>query len=175
MYLDSLEHLMPLTVGRLWAIICGWKNLFRQARGLSKEVGWNTITPRNFINWSYKLTPFSERGSGGQPSPPPESQRCRWEHKAESRQTLVLGVDAREFPGGLLRLDPAFVYAEPPSSWPLPWAEFLTLAPSSDRILVELFQILKDDAVESAALYAICNMHSICDMPAPGKWLRREL
>ena len=26
------------------------------------------------------------------------------------------------------------------------------LAPSSDRILVELFQILKDDAVESAAL-----------------------
>ena len=31
-------------------------------------------------------------------------------------------------------------------------AEFLTLAPSSDRIPVELFQILKDDAVESAAL-----------------------
>ena len=26
------------------------------------------------------------------------------------------------------------------------------LAPSSDRILVELFQILKDDAVQSAAL-----------------------
>ena len=32
------------------------------------------------------------------------------------------------------------------------WAEFLTLAPGSDRITVELFQILKDDAVESAAL-----------------------
>ena len=32
------------------------------------------------------------------------------------------------------------------------WAEFLTLAPGSDRIPVELFQILKDDAVESAAL-----------------------
>ena len=32
------------------------------------------------------------------------------------------------------------------------WAEFLTLAPGSDRISVELFQILKDDAVESAAL-----------------------
>ena len=30
--------------------------------------------------------------------------------------------------------------------------ELLTLAPGSDRILVELFQILKDDAVESAAL-----------------------
>jgi len=30
--------------------------------------------------------------------------------------------------------------------------EFLTLAPGSDRIPVELSQILKDDAVESAAL-----------------------
>ena len=28
--------------------------------------------------------------------------------QAESRQTLVLGVYAREFPGGLLKLDPAF-------------------------------------------------------------------
>ena len=36
--------------------------------------------------------------------------------QAESRQTLVLGVYAREFPGGLLKLDPAFAYAEPPSS-----------------------------------------------------------
>ena len=35
--------------------------------------------------------------------------------QAESRQTLVLGVYAREFPGGLLKLDPAFVYAEPSS------------------------------------------------------------
>ena len=26
--------------------------------------------------------------------------------QAESRQTLVLGVYAREFPGGLLKLDP---------------------------------------------------------------------
>ena len=40
-----------------------------------------------------------------------------------------MGVDAREFPGGLLRLDPAFVYVEPPSSWPLPWVEVLPLAP----------------------------------------------
>ena len=28
--------------------------------------------------------------------------------QAERRQTLVLGVYAREFPGGLLKLDPAF-------------------------------------------------------------------
>ena len=27
-----------------------------------------------------------------------------------------VGRDAREFPGGLLRLDPAFAYAEPPPS-----------------------------------------------------------
>ena len=26
------------------------------------------------------------------------------------------GVDAQEYPGGLPRLDPAFVYAQPPSS-----------------------------------------------------------
>ena len=31
--------------------------------------------------------------------------------------------------GGFLRLDHAFAYAKPPSSWPLPWVEFLTLAP----------------------------------------------
>ena len=81
----------------------------------------------------------------------------------------MLGVYAREFPGGLLKLDPAFAYAEPPSSRLLPWAEFLTLAPSSDRIPVELFQILKDDAVESAALnmqYAICTQYVICRLPA---------
>ena len=29
---------------------------------------------------------------------------------------LVWGVDAREFPGRLLRLDPAFAYAKPPAS-----------------------------------------------------------
>ena len=36
-------------------------------------------------------------------------------------------------------------------------------APGSDRIPVELFQILKDDAVESAALnmqYAICTQYA---------------
>jgi len=42
-----------------------------------------------------------------------------------------MGVDAQGFPGGLMRLDPAFAYVEPPSSWPLPWAEYLTLAPNS--------------------------------------------
>ena len=37
-------------------------------------------------------------------------------------------------------------------------------APSSDRVPVELFQILKDDAVESAAL----NMQYALNIPAPG-------
>ena len=40
--------------------------------------------------------------------------------------------------------------------------------PGSDRIPVELFQILKDDAVESAALnmqYAICTQYTICRLP----------
>ena len=43
------------------------------------------------------------------------------------------------------------------------------LAPGSDRIPVELFQILKDDAVESVALnmqYAMCTQYA--NMPAPG-------
>ena len=43
----------------------------------------------------------------------------------------------------------------------MPWVEFLTLAPSSDRILVELFQILKDDAVEKC-----CTQYAICWLPA---------
>ena len=40
-----------------------------------------------------------------------------------------MGVDAQGFPGGLLRLDPAFAYVAPPSS--LPWAEYLTLTPNT--------------------------------------------
>ena len=79
--------------------------------------------------------------------------------QAERRQTLVWGVYAREFPGGLLKLDPAFAYAEPPSSCPLPWVEFFMLAPGSDRLPVELFQILKDDAVKVLESYiAIQNL-----------------
>ena len=41
-----------------------------------------------------------------------------------------MGVDAREFPGGLLRLDSAFAYVEPPSSWPLSWVECLMPSPN---------------------------------------------
>src|SRR5574337_609493 len=47
-----------------------------------------------------------------------------------------------------------------------------SLAPSSDRIPVELFQILKVDAVESPALnmqYAICTQYAICRLTAVGE------
>ena len=47
-----------------------------------------------------------------------------------------MGVDARGFPGGLLRLDSAFVYVKPPSSWPLPRVEYLTLAPNILPVLL---------------------------------------
>ena len=57
-----------------------------------------------------------------------------------------MGVDARGFPGGLLRLDPAFAYVEPPSSWPLPWAEYLTPAPN--RREPETFSVYTDTDVE---------------------------
>ena len=60
-----------------------------------------------------------------------------------------MGVDAQEFPGGLLRLDPTFVYAEPPSSWPLPWVEFLTLAPSIPIQVNSIIYILKENPLQS--------------------------
>ena len=44
--------------------------------------------------------------------------------------------------------------------------ELLTLAPGSDRIPVELFQILKDDAAESAAF----NMQYALSMQYAGSW-----
>ena len=43
------------------------------------------------------------------------------------------GVDAQENPGEPLKPDHAFEYVRLPSSGPLPWAGFLTLAPGSRR------------------------------------------
>ena len=37
-------------------------------------------------------------------------------HSSILQTWRIPGGDAREYPGGLLRLDPAFAYAEPPSS-----------------------------------------------------------
>jgi len=66
-----------------------------------------------------------------------------------------MGVDARGFPGGLLRLDPAFAYVEPPSSWPLSWAEYLTLAPNT---LVSLI-FLKRSLVFPILLFSSISSH----------------
>ena len=85
--------------------------------------------PRNFINWSCKLTLYQRDWDGGGGQPPVKS-----EVRAQSIKVgrlWFLGVDTREFPGGLLRLDPAFAYVEPPSSWPLPRVEVLTPAPAT--------------------------------------------
>ena len=84
--------------------------------------------PRNFINWSCKLTLCQREWDGGGGQPPVKS-----EVRAQSNKVGRLcfwGVDAWEYPGGLLRLDPAFVYAEPPFSWPLSWVKCLSPAPS---------------------------------------------
>ena len=90
---------------------------------LQENIGKTLLShPRIFIALELHVYSFSERnGYGGEPL---QSQRCRWEHKTDS------GFGVRcSGTGGFLRLDHAFVYAKTPSSWPLPWAEFLTLAP----------------------------------------------
>ena len=74
----------------------------------------NTPNAQELINWSCKLTPYQREreGGGGQPL-------VKSEVRAQSSKVgrlWFLWVDAREYPGGLLRLNPAFVYVEPPSS-----------------------------------------------------------
>ena len=95
-----------------------------QQRGLTWDI---PVTPRNFywlgaarllLLWGNRwgTAPHKVRGVGKS-------------MKHYSRQTLVLGVDARENPGEPLRPDPAFAFVRPPSSWPLPRAGFPRLAP----------------------------------------------
>ena len=74
----------------------------------------NTPNAQELINWSCKLTLCQRERDGGGGQPPVKS-----EVRAQSNKVgrlWLLGADAREYPGGLLRLDPAFAYAEPPSS-----------------------------------------------------------
>ena len=74
----------------------------------------NTPNAQELINWSCKLTlcPRERDGGGGQ-SPVKSEVRAQ---SSKVGRLWFLGVDAREYPGGLLRLDPILVYAEPPSS-----------------------------------------------------------
>ena len=74
------------------------------------------------------------------------------------------GADAQEFPGGLLRLDPAFACAEPPSSWPLPWAELLLPA------VIE-FQLSYSRSWKMMlwkVLHSICNLQYALNMQYAG-------
>ena len=61
-----------------------------------------------------------------------------------------MGVDARGFPGGLLRLNPAFAYVKPPSSGPLSRAEYLTLAPNTHHFIL----LFLDAAIIFSLLYS---------------------
>ena len=73
-----------------------------------------TLSHPGIINWSCKLTLFSERGSGGQP--PCEVRGVAESTKQKVGRLWFGGRCSRISRGGLLRLDPAFAYAEPPSS-----------------------------------------------------------
>ena len=67
------------------------------------------------MNWSCKLTLGQRKRDGGGGQPPVKSE-VRAQSNTVGRLRFFWGGDAREHPGGLLRLDPTFAYAEPPSS-----------------------------------------------------------
>ena len=74
----------------------------------------NIPNAQELINWNCKLVLYQRERDGGGGQPPIKS-----EVRAQSSKVgrlWFLGVDTREYPGGLLRLYPAFAYAEPPSS-----------------------------------------------------------
>jgi len=74
----------------------------------------NTPNALELINWSCKLTLYQRERDGGGGQPPVKS-----EVRAQSSKVGRLwfwGIDAQEYPGGLLRLNPTFAYAKPPSS-----------------------------------------------------------
>ena len=74
----------------------------------------NTPNAQELINWSCKLTLYQREQDGGGGQPPVKSEVRAQSSKAG--RLWFWGVDAQEYPGGLLRLDPTFAYAEPPSS-----------------------------------------------------------
>ena len=74
----------------------------------------NTPNAQELINWNCKLTLYQRERDGGRGQPPVKSE-VRAQGSKVGR-LWFLGVDAREYPGGLLRLDPAFAFVKPPSS-----------------------------------------------------------
>ena len=71
---------------------------------------------RNFMNWICKLALSQKERDGGGGQPPVKLEVRAQSNKVGRLWFFFGGGDAREYPGGLLKLDPAFAYAEPPSS-----------------------------------------------------------
>ena len=85
-----------------------------QLQSYLKGLDFNTPNAQELINWSCKLTLYQREQDGGGGQPPVKS-----EVRAQSSKVGRLWfwwVDAREYPGGFLWLDPVFAYAKPPSS-----------------------------------------------------------
>ena len=74
----------------------------------------NTPNAQELINWSCKLTLYQRERDGGGGQPPVKSEVKA--HSSKVGRLWFWGVDAQEYPGGLLRLNPTFAYAKPPSS-----------------------------------------------------------
>ena len=82
----------------------------RELRGLDLNTP-NSSNAQELINWSCKLTLCQREQDGGGGQPPVKSE-VRAQSSKVGRLCFLGGVD----PGGLLRLNPAFAYAKPPSS-----------------------------------------------------------
>ena len=92
---------MPLAVGGRKQFTCVVKPV-RQVREPSKGYEMkDSFHMQETVNWSSKLTFSRERWSGIAPCYVRRVESA----VQESRQTLVLGVDAQENPGGPLRPD----------------------------------------------------------------------
>ena len=86
----------------------------------------------------------------------------RWEEYTEELYRKALN-DPDNHNDVIIHLEPYIL--ESKVKWAL-GSITMNKANGGDGIPVELFQILKDYAVK--VLHSICNMRSICNMPAPG-------
>ena len=96
--------------GAWWAAISGVAQSWTRLKQLSSS----SSNAQELINWSCKLTLYQREwdGSGGQP---PVKSEVRTQSSKVGR-LWFWGVDVQKYLGRLLRLDPTFVYVEPPSS-----------------------------------------------------------
>ena len=88
-------------------------NLSGELESYLRGLDLNTPNAQELINWSCNLTLVQREVVGDSP------RKVRGVGESTKQKVGILwfwGADAQEFPGGLLRLDPAFACAEPPSS-----------------------------------------------------------